>query len=56
MLRNFESLKRAGGASIEELRPFVGQEQPERILERFRQQRESEESDKAEEHPPVTSE
>src|SRR5205085_11812289 len=44
LLRNFGSLKRVGEASIEELRPFVGQKQAERIIEHFRQQRDPEES------------
>jgi excinuclease ABC subunit C len=44
LLRNFGSLKRVGEASIEELRPFVGQKQAERIIEHFRQQRAPEES------------
>ncbi len=35
LLRNFGSLKRVGEASLEELRPFVGQRQAERILEYF---------------------
>ena len=56
LLRNFGSLKRVGEASIEELRPFVGQRQAERILEHFRQQREPEESGKPEQHPPATPE
>ena len=42
LLRNFGSLKRVGEASIEELRPFVGQKQAERIIEHFRQQTEPE--------------
>jgi excinuclease ABC subunit C len=36
LLRNFGSLKRVGEASLEELRPFVGQRQAERILEHFK--------------------
>jgi excinuclease ABC subunit C len=40
LLRNFGSLKRVSEASIAELRPFVGQQQAERIVEYFRQQRE----------------
>lgn len=47
LLRNFGSLKRVGEASIEELRPFVGQKQAERILEHFRQRNEAEESETA---------
>jgi excinuclease ABC subunit C len=56
LLRNFGSLKRVGQASIEELRPFVGQKQAERILEHFRQQREPEESDRMVDHPPAMPE
>ena len=56
LLRNFGSLKRVGEASIEELRPFVGQKQAERILEHFRQQREPEESNRTEQHPPAKPE
>lgn len=37
LLRNFGSLKRVSQASIEELKPFVGQQQAERIVEHFRQ-------------------
>lgn len=37
LLRNFGSLKRVAEASIEELRPFVGQKQAERITEHFRE-------------------
>jgi excinuclease ABC subunit C len=37
LLRNFGSLKRVSQTSIEELRPFVGQQQAERIVEHFRQ-------------------
>jgi excinuclease ABC subunit C len=40
LLRNFGSLKRVSEASIAELRPFVGQQQAERIVGYFRQQRE----------------
>jgi excinuclease ABC subunit C len=40
LLRNFGSLKRVGDATIEELRPFVGQRQAERIVEHFREDRE----------------
>jgi excinuclease ABC subunit C len=40
LLRNFGSLKRVSEASIAELRPFVGQQQAERIFGYFRQQRE----------------
>ncbi|HMV47278.1 MAG TPA: excinuclease ABC subunit UvrC [Blastocatellia bacterium] len=47
LLRNFGSLKRVGEAGIEELRPFVGQKQAERILEHFRQRREADESETA---------
>ncbi|NDD63435.1 MAG: excinuclease ABC subunit UvrC [Acidobacteria bacterium] len=36
LLRNFGSLKRVSQASIEELRPFVGQRQAERIVEHFK--------------------
>lgn len=36
LLRNFGSLKRVSEATIEELRPFVGQKQAERIVEHFR--------------------
>lgn len=36
LLRNFGSLKRVSQASIEELKPFVGQQQAERIVEHFR--------------------
>ena len=35
LLRNFGSLKRVSEATLEELRPFVGQRQAERILEYF---------------------
>jgi excinuclease ABC subunit C len=42
LLRNFGSLKRVSEATLEELRPFVGQRQAERILEYF-QSRKSEE-------------
>lgn len=42
LLRNFGSLKRVGDASYEELKPFVGEKQAERIIEHFRQQRENE--------------
>jgi excinuclease ABC subunit C len=42
LLRNFGSLKRVGEASYQELKPFVGEKQAERIIEHFRQQRESE--------------
>lgn len=42
LLRNFGSLKRVGEASLEELRPFVGQRQAERIIEHFRQQKQPE--------------
>jgi excinuclease ABC subunit C len=35
LLRNFGSLKRVSEATIEELRPFVGQKQAERIIEHF---------------------
>ena len=37
LLRNFGSLKRVSQASVEELKPFVGQQQAERIVEHFRQ-------------------
>lgn len=37
LLRNFGSLKRVSEASLEELRPFVGQRQAERIIEHFRE-------------------
>ena len=37
LLRNFGSLKRVSQASAEELKPFVGQQQAERIVEHFRQ-------------------
>lgn len=40
LLRNFGSLKRVSEASMEELRPFVGQRQAERIIEHFRQHKE----------------
>lgn len=40
LLRNFGSLKRVSEASLEELRPFVGQRQAERIIEHFRQHKE----------------
>jgi excinuclease ABC subunit C len=43
LLRNFGSLKRVGEASLEELRPFVGQKQAERIVEYFQQQATNEE-------------
>jgi excinuclease ABC subunit C len=36
LLRNFGSLKKVSQASVEELRPFVGQQQAERIVEHFR--------------------
>ncbi|MFZ4985531.1 MAG: excinuclease ABC subunit UvrC, partial [Blastocatellia bacterium] len=36
LLRNFGSLKRVAEATIEELRPFVGQRQAERIVEHFK--------------------
>ncbi len=42
LLRNFGSLKRVSEASYEELKPFVGERQAERILEHFRQQHEDE--------------
>ncbi len=42
LLRNFGSLKRVSEASYEELKPFVGERQAERIIEHFRQQRENE--------------
>ena len=35
LLRNFGSLKRVSEASVAELRPFVGQQQAERIVEHF---------------------
>ncbi len=35
LLRNFGSLKKVSEASVEELRPFVGQQQAERIVEHF---------------------
>jgi excinuclease ABC subunit C len=38
LLRNFGSLKRVSEASLEELRPFVGEEQAKRIVEYFQQQ------------------
>lgn len=38
LLRNFGSLKRVSEASVAELKPFVGQQQAERIVEHFRQQ------------------
>lgn len=56
LLRNFGSLKRVGEASIEELRPFVGQKQAERILEHFRQQREPKESSPTIPPPPARPE
>lgn len=37
LLRNFGSLKRVSQASVEELKPFVGQQQAVRIVEHFRQ-------------------
>lgn len=37
LLRNFGSLKRVAEASVAELKPFVGQQQAERIVEHFRQ-------------------
>ncbi|MFN7948012.1 MAG: excinuclease ABC subunit UvrC [Blastocatellia bacterium] len=37
LLRNFGSLKRVSEASVAELKPFVGQQQAERIVEHFRQ-------------------
>lgn len=37
LLRNFGSLKRVSQASVEELKPFVGQQQAERIVEHFLQ-------------------
>lgn len=37
LLRNFGSLKRVSEASLEELRPFVGEEQAQRIVEYFAQ-------------------
>ncbi len=43
LLRNFGSLKRVSEASLEELRPFVGQKQAERIVEYFQQQSTNEE-------------
>ena len=36
LLRNFGSLKKVSEASVEELRPFVGQQQAERIVEHFK--------------------
>ena len=36
LLRNFGSLKKVSQASVEELRPFVGQQQAERIVGHFR--------------------
>jgi excinuclease ABC subunit C len=39
LLRNFGSLQRVAEASLEELRPFVGQRQAERIIEHFRERR-----------------
>lgn len=39
LLRNFGSLKRVAEAGLEELRPFVGQRQAERIVEHFRQRK-----------------
>lgn len=39
LLRNFGSLQRVAEASLEELRPFVGQRQAERIIEHFRDRR-----------------
>ena len=36
LLRNFGSLKKVSQASVEELRPFVGQQQAERIVLHFR--------------------
>ncbi len=42
LLRNFGSLKRVSEASYEELKPFVGERQAERILEHFRQRHEDE--------------
>ena len=38
LLRNFGSLKRVSQASVAELRPFVGQQQAERIVEHFAEQ------------------
>lgn len=40
LLRNFGSLKRVSEASVAELKPFVGQQQAERIVEHFRQRSE----------------
>ena len=37
LLRNFGSLRRVGEATIEELRPFVGERQAERIVAHFRE-------------------
>ncbi len=37
LLRNFGSLKKVSQASVEELRPFVGQQQAERIVEHFKE-------------------
>jgi excinuclease ABC subunit C len=42
LLRNFGSLKRVSEASMEELRPFVGEEQARRIVEYFQQQAQDE--------------
>ncbi len=39
LLRNFGSLKKVSEASVEELRPFVGQQQAERIVEHFSSQK-----------------
>lgn len=38
LLRNFGSLKRVSQASFEELKPFVGERQAERIIEHFKNQ------------------
>lgn len=44
LLRNFGSLKRVSQASVAELRPFVGQQQAERIVEHFRNEQKSDEA------------
>ncbi len=43
LLRNFGSLKRVSQASFEELKPFVGDKQAERIVEHFRKLAQKEE-------------
>jgi excinuclease ABC subunit C len=46
LLRNFGSLKRVSEATVEELRPFVGQKQAERIVEHFLELRTTKGGDK----------